>query len=101
VLIFLAGVAFLLMLIALGELAGSHFWRSGGNPYVDHCATCEKSYPRPAGLPWDVCPQGHVINRPKDVPRTQTHRSVVFIALCAGFIAVAIILTAAGFVSGP
>jgi hypothetical protein len=101
VLIFLAGVAFLLMLIALGELGGSHFWRGSPNRYVDHCATCGKSYPRPAGLPWDVCPQGHVINHPNEEPHTQTHRSVVFIALCAGFIVVAIILTAAGFVSGP
>jgi hypothetical protein len=101
VLIFLAGVAFLLMLIAVGELAGSHFWRGGGNRYVDHCATCGKSYPRPAGLPWDVCPQGHVINRPKEEPNTQSHRSIVFIALCAGFIVVAIVLTAAGFVGGP
>jgi hypothetical protein len=34
-------------------------------------------------------------------PHTQTRRGIVFIALCAGFILVAIILTAAGVVSLP
>jgi hypothetical protein len=100
VLIFLTGVVFLVMLLAIGERAGAHLFH-GANRYLDYCATCGQSYPRPAGRQRVICPRGHVMTHLITEPRTQTRRGIVFIALCAGFIVVAIILTAAGFVPLP
>jgi hypothetical protein len=100
-LIFLASIVFLLMLIALGERAGAHLWHGGATRYLDHCATCGISYPRPAGLQRVICPHGHVMTHLIAEPHTQTRRGLVFIAICAGFVVVAIILTAAGFVTLP
>ncbi|MDQ6856257.1 MAG: hypothetical protein M3Z57_04205 [Candidatus Dormibacteraeota bacterium] len=100
-LIFLASLAFLLMLLAIGERAGSHVWHGGSSRYFDHCATCESRYPRPAAVPREVCPQGHPITGFTAEPRPRTARGSAFIALCAGFIAVALVLTAAGVVPPP
>jgi hypothetical protein len=100
VLIFLASLVFLVMLLVIGERAGAHLFH-GANRYLDYCATCGQSYPRPAGLQRVICPRGHVMTHLITEPHTQTRRGIVFIALCAGFIMVAIILTAAGVVSLP
>jgi hypothetical protein len=96
-----AGVAFLLMLLALGERAGTHVWHGGSNRYLDHCATCNTSYSRPAGVPQPLCPQGHGLTAVIVEPHTPRTRGIAFIAVCAGFIVVALLLTAAGVVSSP
>ncbi len=99
-LIFLASLVFLVMLLVIGERAGAHLFH-GASQYLDYCATCGQSYPRPAGLQRVICPRGHVMTHMIAQPRTQTRRGIVFIALCAGFILVAILLAAAGVVSLP
>lgn len=100
-LILLASIAFLLMLLAIGELAGTQLWHGGANRYVDHCATCDAQYRRPAGIARDTCPHGHPMTAVVAEPHSQGSRSVMFIAVCAGFILVALILTAAGIVPPP
>lgn len=100
-LIFLASLAFLLMLLTIGERAGSHVWHGGSSRYFDHCATCDARYPRPAALPREVCPHGHPMTGVIAEPHTQSARGLVLIALCAGFIVVALVLTAAGVVPPP
>ncbi len=100
-LIFLASLAFLLMLIAIGERAGRHVWHGGSSRYFDHCATCDARYPRPAAIPRELCPRGHPMTGVIAEPHTQNARGVAFIALCAGFIVVALVLTAVGLVPPP
>ncbi len=100
-LILLAGVAFLVMLLIIGERAGAHVWHGGSGRYFDHCATCDARYPRPAGLAREVCPHGHAMTSVIAERHTQSSRGIAFIALCAGFIAVAVILNATGVVPSP
>ncbi len=100
-LIFIASVVFLLMLLAIGERAGTQLWHGGSSRYFDHCATCEARYPRPAGVAREVCPQGHTMTSVVAEPHSPGARTAVFIALCAGFIVVAVLLTATGVVPPP
>jgi hypothetical protein len=100
-LIFLASLAFLLMLLAIGERAGTRVWHGGPDRYFDHCATCDARYPRPAAVPRAICPHGHPMTGVVAEPHGQGGRGAAFIALCAGFIVVAIVLTAAGVVPPP
>ncbi len=100
-LIFLASLAFLLMLLVIGERAGTRVWHGGTDRYFDHCATCDARYPRPAAIPRPVCPRGHPMTGVVAEPHSPTRRGVAFIALCAGFIVVALVLTATGVVPPP
>lgn len=100
-LIFLAALAFLLMLVALGERAAPHVWHGGRQQYLDRCDTCNVDYPRPAALQRVICPRGHVISAVVMEPHTPDPRGLGFVAVCAGFIVVALILTAAGVVPAP
>jgi hypothetical protein len=101
VLIFLAGFAFLLMLIALGDWAAPHLWHGGSHRYLDHCAECHVDSPRPAGIQRLICPRGHVMSAVVAERHTPGPRNVGFVAVCAGFIVVALVLTAAGVVPPP
>jgi hypothetical protein len=101
VLIFVAGVVFLLMLLAIGERAGAHVWHGGSERFFDHCAMCDARYPRPAGIARVVCPRGHVMTAVIAEPHSHGAGGLAFIALGAGFIAVAVVLTAAGIVPPP
>jgi hypothetical protein len=98
VLIFLAGVAFLLMLLALGERAATQLWHGGANRYFDYCSTCDVRFPRPAGIARLICPHGHVMSAVIVEPHTPRTRGIAFIAVCAGFIVVALLLTVTGLV---
>lgn len=98
---FLAGLAFLLMLIALGERAASHVWHGGRHRYLDHCEECGIYYPRPAALQRLICPRGHVMSAVVAEPHTPQSGGLGFVAVCAGFIVVALVLTAAGVVPPP
>lgn len=100
-LIFLAGLALLLMLIVLGGRASTQVWHGGSNRYLDRCETCGVDYPRPAGLQRVICPHGHVMSAVVSEPHSASRGSMVFVALCAGFIIVALALTAAGVVPPP
>lgn len=100
-LIFLAVLALLLMLFALGERASTHVWHGGSERYLDYCADCDVRYPRPAAMQRLICPHGHVMSAVIAEPHTPRLRGTMFIALCAGFIVVALILTAAGVVPSP
>jgi hypothetical protein len=48
-----------------------------------------------------ICPRGHVISAVVMEPHTPDPRGLGFVAVCAGFIVVALILTAAGVVPAP
>jgi hypothetical protein len=100
-LIFLAGLAALLMLLMMGERAATHVWHGGSQQYFDYCATCDVRYGRPAGVPRPICPQGHGMTAVVAEPHTPRPRSNAAIALCAGFILVVVLLTAAGVVQLP
>ncbi len=100
-LIFLASLAFLLMLLVIGERAGTRVWHGGADRYFDHCATCDARYPRPAALAREVCPRGHRITGVIAEPHSSSGLGLAVIALCAGFIAVAVVLTAVGAVPPP
>jgi hypothetical protein len=101
VLIFLAGLAFLLMLFALGERAAPHVWHGGRHRYLDHCGECGIDYPRPAALQRVICPRGHVMSAVVAESHTPHPGGLGVIAVCAGFIVVAVVLTAAGVVPPP
>jgi hypothetical protein len=101
VLIFLASLAFLLMLLVIGERAGAHVWHGGADRYFDHCATCDARYPRPAAPVREVCPRGHRMTGVVAERHSSSGLGVAVIALCAGFIVVALVLTAAGVVPPP
>jgi hypothetical protein len=100
-LIFLAGVALLVMLVLLGERAGAHLFHGGTHRYFDHCATCSVDYPRPAGLQRLVCPHGHVMSAVVAAPHTPRPHGDATIAVCAGFIVVTVVLTVTGVVPPP
>lgn len=100
-LILLASVAFLLMLLAIGERAGAHVWHGGADRYFDHCASCGTRYPRPAGLAREICPHGHRMTAVVAERHGPSGRGIAFIAVCAGFIVVAVVLTATGIVPPP
>jgi hypothetical protein len=100
-LIFLAGVALLLILAVLGERAGAHVWHGGTHRYFDECPICDKRYARPAGVARLICPQGHLMTAVVAEPHTPHPRGNALIALCAGFIAVALFLTFVGVVPPP
>ena len=99
-LIFLAGVALLVILIIAGERAGEHVRRAGPDRFFDHCAVCDVRYPRPAAVARDVCPRGHVLE-PAVAPRSSSGAGNAVMALCAGFILVAVVLTLLGVVAPP
>jgi hypothetical protein len=101
VLIFLAGLAFLLMLFALAEHAAPHVWHGGRHRYLDHCEECDVDYPRPAAVQRLICPRGHVMSAVVAEPHSPRPRGLGFVALCAGFIVVAVILTATGVAPPP
>jgi hypothetical protein len=98
VLIYLAGVAVLLILLVLGERASTHLFHGGANRYFDHCATCDARYPRPAGIARLICPRGHLMTAVVVEPHTPHPGGNALIAVCAGFIVVAAILTLTGVV---
>lgn len=100
-LIFLAALALLLMLVALAERAAPQVWHGGTNRYLDRCDTCDRNYPRPAGLQRLICPHGHVMSAVVAEPHTTRPGSFAFVGVCAGFIVVAVVLTAAGVVPPP
>ncbi len=100
-LIFLAGVALFVMLIALGERAGWHLFHGGSHRHLDHCATCDVRYPRPAGLQRLICPHGHVMTGVVAEPHTTSPGGTALIALCAGFVVIAVALTITGVVPSP
>ena len=100
-LIFLAGVALLVMLLVLGERAGVHLFHGGPHRYFDQCATCDLRYPRPAGLQRLICPHGHVMTAVVAEPHSTGRGGTALIALCAGFIVIALVLTATGVVPPP
>lgn len=100
-LIFLAGLAFLLMLIALSDWAAPHLWHGGSHRYLDHCEECGVDYPRPAAIQRLICPRGHVMSAVVAEPHMPRPHILGFVALCAGFIVVALVLTAAGVVPPP
>lgn len=100
-LIFLAGLALLLMLFFLGERAGAQVWHGGSNRYLDHCDTCDTNYNRPAGVQRLICPHGHVMSAVVTEQHSTRRHSLVLAALCAGFASVALALTAAGVVPPP
>jgi hypothetical protein len=58
-------------------------------------------YPRPAGIQRLICPRGHVMSAVVAERHTPGPRNVGFVAVCAGFIVVALVLTAAGVVPPP
>ncbi|MEO8899600.1 MAG: hypothetical protein ABI352_04425 [Candidatus Dormibacter sp.] len=97
-LIFLAALAFLLMLFALGERAAPHVWHGGRHRYLDRCEECGVDYPRPAAIQRLICPRGHVMSAVVAEPHTPQRGGLGFVALCAGFIVVALILTGTGVV---
>jgi hypothetical protein len=101
VLIFLAALAFLLMLFALGERASLRVWDGGRHRYLDRCEECGVDYPRPAAVQRLICPRGHVMSAVVAEARTDRPQSLGFVAVCAGFILVALILTATGVVPLP
>lgn len=100
-LIFLACVAFLLMLFALAERVTPQVWHGGRHRYLDRCEECGVDYPRPAAIQRLICPRGHVMSAVVVEPHTPRPRGLTFVALCAGFIVVALLLTAAGVVPPP
>ena len=61
-LIFLAGGAFLLMLLALGDRAAARLWQGGASRYFDYCDSCDARYARPAGVRRLICPHGHLMS---------------------------------------
>lgn len=100
-LIFLAGLALLLMLFFLGQRAGAQVWHGGSHRYLDHCASCDANYARPAGVQRLICPQGHAMSAVVTEAHTTKGHSLVLAALCAGFACVAVVLTAIGVVPPP
>ena len=100
-LIFLAGLAFLLVIFVIGEHAATHVWHGGSHRLLDRCDSCDHDYPRPAGMQRVICPQGHVISAVVAERHTPRPRGMVFAAVCIGFIVVALVLTAAGIVPAP
>jgi hypothetical protein len=100
-LIFLAGVAFLLMLLAVGDRAGAQLWHGGTHRFFDYCATCDVRFGRPAGIARLICPHGHVMSAVIAEPHTPPARGITLIGVCAGFIAVALVLTLTGVVHAP
>lgn len=100
-LIFLAGLAVLVVLLVLGERAGAHLFHGGGSRYFDHCTPCDARYPRISGLARPTCPRGH----PIDTVVTEAHHTslagTVVIALCAGFAVVVMVLTISGVTPLP
>jgi hypothetical protein len=101
VLIFLAGLAFLLMLFALAERAAPHVWHGGRHRYLDHCEECGIDYRRPAALQRLICPHGHLMSAVVAESHTPQPGGLAFVAVCAGFIVVAVVLTATGVVPSP
>ena len=100
-LIFLAGLALLLILFTLGEVAAPHVWHGGSRRILDRCPTCDRNYPRPAGLQRMFCPHGHAMTALVAEPHTPAPGSFAFIAVCAGFILITLVLTVAGVVPLP
>jgi hypothetical protein len=101
VLIFLAALAFLVMLFALGERAAPRVWHGGRHRYLDRCEECGVDYPRPAAIQRLICPRGHVMSAVVAEPHPPQRGGLGLVALCAGFIVVAIILTETGVVPPP
>lgn len=100
-LIFLAGLAVLLMVFFLGERASAQVWHGGSHRFFDRCETCDVNYTRPAGVQRLICPHGHVISVVVAEQHSPRRHGLVFAALCAGFAVVALALTAAGVVPPP
>jgi hypothetical protein len=101
VLIFLAGLALLLMLFFLGERASLQVWHGGSHRYFDRCEDCKRNYARPAGVQRLICPEGHVMSAVVAEEHSPRRHGLVLAALCAGFAIVALALTAAGVVPPP
>ena len=100
-LIFLAGVAFLLLLVIVGEQAATRVFHSGADRYFDRCAVCEKRFPRPSGIPLTMCPFGHPIAAVVVKREPFDPVAITVVALCAGFVAVAVTLTLIGVAAPP
>jgi len=85
---------FLLLLVLLGERAGSRLWSGGADRVFFFCAECDLRYPRhelqaPAAL---RCPAGHTVVRK---PAGGIDLGLVGICACLGFLcaATALIVT--------
>ena len=82
-LIFLAGLAFLIMLLVIGNHVATHMWHAGDR-FLDYCADCDVRYPRPAGIQRLICPHGHVMMAVVAEQRPTRPLSVGLLAVCAG-----------------
>ena len=100
-LIFLAGFAVLLVIAVLGQRAGTHLFHQGDSRYFDHCSTCDVRYPRLPGVTRATCPQGHPFAAVVAEPHHNSAAGTIFMALCAGFALVIMLLTITGVTPLP
>ena len=99
-LIFLAGVAFLLILVIAGEQAGTRLFHGGSDRYFERCPVCERRYLRASVATRGLCPLGHQLESAAPAREGLNPIAVTVAALCAGFVVVAVMLTLVG-VAGP
>lgn len=100
-LIFLAGLAFLLLIFALGDRAAAQVWHGGSHRFLDRCDACERDYARPGGMQRVICPHGHVMSAVVAERHTPHPRGMALAGVCIGFLIVALVLMAAGVVPQP
>lgn len=96
-----AGLAFLVILVVIGERAGSRLWHAGLMHRLDYCERCDLRYPQVAGESRASCPEGHPLAAAMHAPWDRHREGNAVIAVCVCFITAVLILSFTGVIHTP